>query len=47
VDENGVTYYIYVRTAGNLAIGKYWVTNGNGMLSEGMYTFDENGRLYL
>ena len=46
-DENGADYLIYVRTAGNLAIGKYWVTNGNGYLKEGMYTFDENGRLYL
>ena len=46
-DENGADYLIYVRTGGNLAIGKYWVTNGNGYLKEGMYTFDENGRLYL
>jgi len=46
-DENGADYYIYVRTGGNLAVGQYWVTNGNGYLSQGLYTFDENGRLYL
>ncbi len=35
--------YIYVRSAGNLAIGSYWVTNNNGILPQGMYTFGADG----
>jgi glucan-binding YG repeat protein len=46
-DENGAVYYIYVRSTGQLAIGKYWVTKHNDVLPEAHYVFDENGRLYL
>lgn len=33
--------YYYVRTNGQLALGKYWFTNHNGLVVEGMYTFDK------
>lgn len=46
VDEDGVEFYIYVRSNGRLAIGKYWVTNNNGLLSQQEYVFDANGRYY-
>lgn len=35
--------YIYVRSNGQLAIGQYWVTNTNGLMNQGMRTFDESG----
>ena len=37
--------YIYVRSNGQLATGKYWITTTNGICEKGMYTFDENGFL--
>ena len=37
--------YIYVRTGGELAVGSYWITNHNGLLSEGMYEFAQDGTL--
>ncbi len=37
--------YIYVRTNGELAVGSYWITNHNGLLSAGMYEFSEDGIL--
>ena len=46
-DENGATYYIYVRSNGELAIGEYWPTRHNDLLPYKGYVFDENGRLYL
>ena len=39
--------YIYVRTGGELAVGSYWITNHNGLLSEGMYQFSEDGILTM
>ena len=38
--------YIYVRSNGMLATGKYWITNHNGSLPEGMYDFGTDGKLY-
>ena len=37
--------YYYVRSNAQLAIGKYWVTVDNGLLPQGMYTFDNEGRM--
>ena len=39
--------YIYVRSNGQLATGLYWTTNHNGVLTEGMYDFGENGILVI
>jgi hypothetical protein len=38
--------YIYVRSNGQLALGKYWPTVTNGLLSAGMYDFGEDGKYY-
>ena len=38
--------YIYVRSNGQIATGKYWITNHNGLLPEGFYDFGENGVYY-
>ena len=38
--------YIYVRSNGEIATGKYWITNHNGLLPEGFYDFGENGVYY-
>lgn len=46
-DEQGNTFYIYVRTSGALATGKYWPTNTNGYLPVREYDFGTDGRLYL
>jgi hypothetical protein len=35
--------YIYVRSNAQLATGVYWVTNHNGFMGQGMYTFDDSG----
>lgn len=45
-DDDGVTYYIYVRSNAQLAIGSYWPTNTNGLLPAQSYVFDANGRYY-
>ena len=48
VDDNGATFYIYVRSNGQLAIGNYWPTTTNGLLPENRcYNFGTDGRLYL
>ncbi len=47
VDENGVEYYIYVRTSGQLATGVYWPTNHHDLLPYQGYDFGEDGKLYL
>ena len=39
--------YIYVRSNGQLAIGKYWITNHNNLLPEKEYVFGADGKLYL
>lgn len=38
-------HYIYVRSNGQLGIGNIWVTTTNGLVTEGMHYFDENGYL--
>ena len=38
--------YIYVRSNGQIATGKYWITNHNDLLPEGFYDFGENGVYY-
>ena len=45
-DENGLVYYIYVRSNGQLATGKYWPTQLNGLLSRGEYDWGVDGRYY-
>ena len=45
-DEANQTYYIYVRSNGQLATGSYWVTVVNGLLPAGNYAFDANGKYY-
>ena len=37
--------YIYVRSNGQIATGKYWITNHNDLLAEGFYDFGEDGYL--
>jgi len=37
--------YIYVRSSGRIATGKYWATNHNGLLPAGLYDFGEDGIL--
>ena len=39
--------YIYVRSNGMLAIGKYWVTNHNGLLPMQEYIFGADGKLFI
>ncbi|MBE6807060.1 MAG: hypothetical protein E7527_03465 [Ruminococcaceae bacterium] len=45
-DEQGKTFYIYVRSNGQLAVGSFWVSDGNGLLETGQYVFDTDGRYY-
>ena len=45
--EDGADFYIYVRSNGQLAIGRYWVTNANGLLPEGMYEFGTDGKMII
>ena len=46
-DDNGVEFYIYVRSNGQLATGVYWPTNHNDLLPYKGYDFGTDGRLYL
>ena len=46
VDEEGKIYYIYVRTNGNLATGKYWPTHRNGYLENKTYDWGADGKYY-
>ena len=40
--------YYYVRSSGELVCGKtYWVTNTNGLMPEGNYTFDEECKMVM
>ena len=51
--QNGVRTYAglieiegcwyYVRTNGQIATGRYWITKTNGLMAEGSYIFDDNG----
>jgi len=45
-DETGATFYIYVRTNGQLATGIYWPTVRNDLLPRGPYDWGTNGRYY-
>ena len=45
-DERGKNFYIYVRANGQLAVGSFWVADGNGLLEAGQYVFDTDGRYY-
>jgi glucan-binding YG repeat protein len=38
---------IYVRTNGQLATGRYWITKTNDLMPEQAYQFDEYGRMVL
>ena len=46
-DERGKDFYIYVRSNGQLAVGSFWVADGNGLLEAGQYVFDADGRYYV
>ena len=47
-DEEGKTFYIYVRSNGQLATGTYWPTTTNGLLTGNRgYNWGTDGRLYL
>ncbi len=37
--------YYYVRSNGQLAVGKYWVTQNNNLLPQGMYEFGTDGKM--
>ena len=39
--------WIYVRSNGALATGRYWVTNTNGATEAGYYEFDKNGYMII
>lgn len=39
--------YIYVSTGADLAVGIRYVSKTNGLMDEGWYLFDENGRMVL
>ncbi len=40
-------YYYYIRSGGYAAIGEYYVSNTNGLLPEGFYTFRWDGKMIL
>ena len=44
-DENG-TFYIYVKSNGELATGIYWPTTTNGLLDRGAYNWGDDGKYY-
>ncbi len=37
--------YYYVRSTGQVATGKYWVTKTNGLVESGSYEFDDDGKM--
>lgn len=45
-DENGETFYIYVKSNGQLATGVYWPTTRNDLLEAGPYNWGDDGRYY-
>jgi len=45
-DAEGATFYIYVKSSGKLATGKYWPTNLNDLLDPGMYNWGADGKYY-
>jgi len=46
-DENGETYYIYIRTSNRQVVtGKYWITVTNDLLPAKLYNFGTDGKYY-
>lgn len=45
-DEDGVSFYIYVRSNAQLATGIYWPTITNGLLNVQAYNWGADGRYY-
>ena len=45
-DDNGDTFYIYVRTNGELATGIYWPSVRNNLLDRGAYDWGTDGKYY-
>ena len=45
-DEEGKTFYIYVRSNGELATGEYWPTTTNDYLARGKYDWGTDGKYY-
>lgn len=45
-DAEGETFYIYVKSNGQLATGEYWPTTTNGLLERGCYDWGTDGRYY-
>ena len=45
-DETG-SFYIYVRSGGDLAVGAYKITKTNNLLPAGSYDFGTDGKLYV
>ena len=39
--------YYYVRSNGNVVTGTYYVSNGNGLMPEGVYDFDADGKMII
>ena len=46
-DENGVTFYICVKSNGQLATGTYWPSARSDLLPRGVYNWGTDGILYL
>ena len=40
-------YYYYVRTSGQLATGRYWITKTNGIMPETSYMFGDDGKMLI
>lgn len=45
-DDAGDTFYIYVKSNGELATGTYWPTTRNDLLDRGAYDWGTDGRYY-
>ncbi len=40
-------YYYYIRSGGYATVGEYYVSNTNGLMPEGLYTFGNDGRMII
>ncbi len=40
-------YYYYIRSNGQAAVGNYWITNTNGLMEQGIYTFGTDGKMVV
>ena len=45
-DEAGKVYYIYVRSSGQLATGKYWPSKCNGLIDSKSIDWGTDGKYY-